>query len=194
MPRLAKEQPLVFSLPEREFPGAFRSCALQLNHPSGAIFDTTRKYRYLLWRNWDNEGSRCCFIMLNPSTADAHKTDPTIARCISFATKWGYGGLMVANLFSFRVTDSSRLRRVRNPVGTHNDQLLLHAARNCQQVVLAWGNLGSLKNRSEEVLELLSGFELHHLGLTKLGHPRHPLYVHGQTEQQLKAATLGDVL
>ena len=41
------------------------------------------------------------FIGLNPSTADETKNDPTIRRCINFAKDWGYGGVMIANLFAF---------------------------------------------------------------------------------------------
>ena len=51
------------------------------NKPSGATISTCEKYRYQLWRKWD-EGKKCLvFIMLNPSTADAENNDPTITRC-----------------------------------------------------------------------------------------------------------------
>jgi hypothetical protein len=41
-------------------------------------------YRYSL-SIWSDRLPRIGFIMLNPSTADATKNDPTIRRCINFA-------------------------------------------------------------------------------------------------------------
>ena len=66
---------------------------------SGANFSRCRRYRYTLWRRWDPERPLVMIIGLNPSTADACQDDPTIRRCIGFARVWGYGGLVVTNLF-----------------------------------------------------------------------------------------------
>ena len=77
---------------------------MECNLKSGAIFSSCRKYRYALWRNWDESKPRPMIIGLNPSTADEKENDPTIVRCINFAKSWGYGGVYVANLFAFRAT------------------------------------------------------------------------------------------
>jgi hypothetical protein len=53
-----------------------------------------------------------CFIGLNPSTADAEVNDPTIRRCIGFAHDWGFGGLLMLNLFAFRATDPKRVLKL----------------------------------------------------------------------------------
>lgn len=50
--------------------------------------------------------------MLNPSTADAEIDDPTITRCIGFAKSWGFGGLMVGNLWAYRATDPKELKKI----------------------------------------------------------------------------------
>ena len=60
----------------------------------------------------------CLFIMLNPSTADALKLDPTVTRCYNYAGAWGYGHLLVANLFALRSTDPDRLYHHHDPVAT----------------------------------------------------------------------------
>jgi hypothetical protein len=70
----------------------------------GAAFSACRRYRYRLWRMWDRR-PHCCFVMLNPSTADELANDPTVERCERRARAWGYGGLEVANVFAWRSTD-----------------------------------------------------------------------------------------
>jgi len=143
---------------------------------SGALFDRTKKYRYLLWRQWA-DGPAITFVMLNPSTADATKDDPTISRCISFAKNWGYGRLEVVNLFAYRATESKRLLSVRNPVGRENDDHIMESISRAQRILLAWGNCGQFFDRHAEVLELLFDEELFCLGMNLSGHPKHPLYV-----------------
>ena len=72
--------------------------------PTGANFSRCRQFRYTLWRRWDKTLPPVMMIGLNPSTADAHRNDPTIRRCIGFAKRWGHGGLVMTNLFAFRAT------------------------------------------------------------------------------------------
>lgn len=67
-----------------------------------AVFDPAGRYRYSLRRRWDAAGARVAFVLLNPSTADGRRDDPTIRRCIGFAREWGFGGLEVVNLFAHR--------------------------------------------------------------------------------------------
>jgi len=45
----------------------------------------------------------CGWIMLNPSRADATDDDPTVRRCLGFASAWGYGSLLIHNLYVFSV-------------------------------------------------------------------------------------------
>ncbi len=145
---------------------------------TGAIFDPTGAYRYLLWREWNPGGSRIAFVMLNPSTADATSDDPTIRRCIGFAHRWDYGTLEVVNQFAYRATYPRELLKAHDPVGPENDHYILDAADRADAVLLAWGNQGRLLRRDREVVRLLSGCEhLYHLALTQAGQPRHPLYV-----------------
>jgi len=94
-----------------------------------AKFSTCRKYRYALWRIWDDSKPYAMIVGLNPSTADETKNDPTISRCINFSKDWGYGGLCMANLFAFRATKPSVLMSSNDPVGSANDDWLKKLSR-----------------------------------------------------------------
>lgn len=152
----------------------------QFRTASGARFDRSGRYRYTLWRVWDRQRERVAFIMLNPSTADAEADDPTIRRCTGFARQWGFGGLLVGNLFAYRTSQPCELRRAPDPVGSGNDRALSEIAAAAALVVLAWGNAAArvAPQRAARVLQSFgSGARLHCLGLTRQGMPRHPLYV-----------------
>ena len=144
---------------------------------TGAEFDPTGCYRYLLWRSWDEQAPSLGFVMLNPSRADARVDDPTIRRCLGFARSWGYGSLEVVNLFAYCTAQPSDLRRVSNPIGAENDRYLAALGQRVDHILLAWGNGGALQARDRAVLPLLNSRTVSCLGTTKLGQPRHPLYV-----------------
>lgn len=147
------------------------------------------RYRYSLSRVWDTSQRLVCWVMLNPSTADAEQDDPTICRCTAFAKAWGAGGIHVVNLFALRATDPDELRRAADPVGPENDGHIFRAAYG-RGVVVAWGVHGGLLKRDQAVLRLLVSVARANqpvacLGLTRQGHPRYPLYVAGDTEPVL---------
>ena len=122
---------------------------------SGAAFSKCRRWRYLLWRRWDEAGPVANFLMLNPSTADEVKLDPSCTRARNYAGQWGYGALVVTNIFAFRETKPDRMKAARDPVGRGNDAAILRAAREADLVVCAWGNHGAHDGRGEEVERLL---------------------------------------
>lgn len=148
-----------------------------------ATFDTTRMYRYRLSRVWEPAGRRVNFLMLNPSTADAFKLDPTVRRCVGFAQAWQMGSCEISNAYAVRSTDPRGLRQVADPVGPGNDAAIVAAARAADLVVVAWGVHATYLDRETEVRRLLAdaGVVPHVLRLTKGGHPGHPLYVAGDT-------------
>lgn len=134
-----------------------------------------KEYRYTLWRLWALERGLVQFIGLNPSTADETNDDPTIRRCIGFAKAWGYGGICMTNLFAFRATRPSDMTREREPVGPDNDGWLAETANVASLTVAAWGVRGSHLGRDRQVQALIPNMKC--LGLTKQGHPAHPLYL-----------------
>lgn len=143
----------------------------------GADFSECRTYRYLLWRIWDTDGSPLNVIGLNPSTADETIDDPTIRRCIDFAKRWGYGSLVMTNLFAYRSTDPQGLLSVDDPVGPDNDEALRLAAWRAGLTVAAWGAHRLAVTRSGAVSKLLHWMPVECFGLTKDGAPKHPLYL-----------------
>lgn len=159
-----------------------------------AILSECGLYRYTLRRGARCHGGAgiCNFIMLNPSTADAIRDDPTIRRCVNYARDWDHDDLVVTNLFAFRATDPQALKTVADPIGPENDRHLIEQARRAQLVVCAWGDGGILHGRAGAVLRMLAGAGVrpHALKLTSVRRqPAHPLYLPGDLEP--KALVLG---
>ncbi len=145
---------------------------------SSAVISPCGIYRYRLDRRW-SDGPTMGFIMLNPSTADADRDDPTIRRCIGFAKREGCGGLIVVNLFNFRATKPEDMANAADPEGQDADLRLLEAMDHVDgPLVAAWGSHWMAKERGAYISEMI-GVHCVCLGKTKNGAPRHPLYVRG---------------
>lgn len=147
--------------------------------PSTAVYSDCELYRYSLTRIWDPQGRKALFVMLNPSTATEVQNDPTVERCERRARTLGFGAFQVTNIFAWRDTDPRKMRAAVDPVGPENDAAILAGADWADQVITGWGTHGIHLNRGPDVETLLrtAGYPLHNLGLTKDGHPKHPLYI-----------------
>lgn len=156
---------------------------------TGATFDVSNSYRYSLWRRWGDETATpdrmCAFIGLNPSTADEKIDDPTVRRCIGFAKSWGFSGMVMLNLFAFRATDPDVMKRNSFATGPDNDEALKAVVARCGMTICCWGFHGIHQNRCGVVRFALRKHDLYHLGLTKHGHPKHPLYLPANSERIL---------
>lgn len=173
---------------------------------SGALLSPDRMYRYALWRIWDDTRPLINFIGFNPSTADELIDDPTIRRCVGYAQSWverrgvtdkepnppieqSFGGIYMTNLFAYRHTHPKYLLKAQDPIGVENDIHLINIARKCNIVVFSWGNLLPKLKLMERDTAIISLFKknfadpfnqtvkVNHLGKTKAGNPRHPLYL-----------------
>lgn len=144
---------------------------------TGATLSKCGLYRYELYRIWDNKKPLVLFIMLNPSTADADKDDATIRRCIGFAKSWGYGGIMVGNLFAFRATDPNELLKCENPIGHCNSSSIISMSRKCIAIVCAWGNSSIVRKLGITFDVHLLRSKLYYLKLSIDETPMHPLYL-----------------
>lgn len=151
----------------------------KLDIKKGAVISKCEKYRYQLWRIWDESLPAVMFVMLNPSTADADEDDPTIRRCIGFAKSWGYGGIYVGNLFAYRATNPKELLYQEEAEGGFNWPHLLTMEVKCDKIICAWGNYGIVKKLTYKKYKPVLRSKSHCLGISKDGAPKHPLYLKG---------------
>jgi hypothetical protein len=146
-----------------------------------AEIDMSKKYRYLLRRDWDETKPSVLWIMLNPSTADHQVDDPTIKACIRFTKKWEYGSFEVVNLFAYRATNPSELKNLDKDIaiGTESLTYIREALERADLIVAAWGSNGKThkRNQDDELISLLKSYQLKCLHILSDGDPRHPLYV-----------------
>jgi hypothetical protein len=148
---------------------------------ASAIISDCGRYRYRLTRQWSDQPA-LPFVRLNPSTADAEVNDPTIRRCMNFAMRDYFGGIVVVNIFAFRATDPADLLNAQDPHGPENDDALWRVAHEAVidnvPIVCAWGAHG-MHDADTRVIQILKreGARLRCFELTKHGHPRHPLYI-----------------
>ncbi|TBZ94481.1 DUF1643 domain-containing protein [Rhizobium leguminosarum] len=143
--------------------------------------DAAQLYRPELRRIWDKVLPILVVCMLNPSTADHRKNDPTVLTLIHFAKLWGYGGLLIVNLFDFRASSPKDMMAAEFPFSPENisyiDGAFNEARHRNTPVLAAWGRGGDHMSRAEWLI----GRARHHLvdlvclGRTKDGHPKHPM-------------------
>lgn len=146
-------------------------------YSKGAIMSNCNDYRYALWRRWGDKPGYALFVCLNPSIADHLNDDPTLRRLINFSASWGYDAVYVVNLFAYRATKARDMLTHDHPVGVKNDAVIKRFASRASVIVCAWGVDGEHRSRDMEVVKLLHDYELQCMGLTKYGHPKHPLYL-----------------
>jgi len=154
----------------------------------------TGNCRWWLKRKWSDGSKIICWIMLNPSTADAEQDDPTLRRIIGFSKKWGFDSLLAVNLYPFRTPSSKECRRIVEDWDIRGDwdrrdsmiQNLVHVdvcTKISDKVVIGWGNGADWdKNWPELLVEESNVEQFYCLGTTKNGNPKHPLYVKADTE------------
>ena len=146
-----------------------------------ATLTRDRVFRYTLWRHW-SEGDRYVnFILLNPSTADEERDDPTTRKCVRMAQSWNFDALCITNLFAYKATEPRKMKAASDPIGFGNDRWLQKIAKDASLIVCAWGVDGAFSGRSAAVKRLLRRFDLHYLRISR-GEPWHPLYLPDNTK------------
>lgn len=160
----------------------------------GAHISDDGLYRLLLYRIWDESCHVLGVVMLNPSTADAMKDDPTIRKVMTLAKAHGYGGIAVYNMASLRATKPDKLLESDvDVVGPDNLTYLRRAAMNHNDILVAWGSHKyAHPERTAVMCYLLAGLgsRLLCLGINKDGNPKHPLYLRNDTKMVPYAPTI----
>lgn len=151
---------------------------------ASAEFSPCKTYRYTLTREWA-DGSCIAWLMFNPSVADEFVLDPTVRRCVGFSKRWGFGRLIILNLYAVRNPDPRAVTRMGvSAVGPMNDYWILESAREACEIVCAWGcaqHAPEIDARIDHILSLVRAqnpeVSMTCLGYRKDQHPRHPLMV-----------------
>lgn len=149
---------------------------------TGAEFSSDRVYRYTLTREWE-DGQCVSFLLFNPSTATERENDPIIRRCIGFAKRWGFGRLIILNLYAVRSKNPKAVGRMgESATGPLNNYWIQESIKEAREIVCAWGcaqHAPNINRRIKEVMKLVTDYNpdmpVTCLGLRKDGHPRHPL-------------------
>ena len=151
------------------------------------LFDETQEHRLKLTCTWDKELPCCLYVMLNPSTADTNKCDPTLGRCISLAKENGFGSIAVVNLFSFRTAHVSDLKAAEVRTHPDNMEIVRKALDEAETIIAAWdGNVQQTSDFSWIVEEASKRSKsIHCFAKNKTNTPKHPLYVKSGTKLQL---------
>jgi hypothetical protein len=147
----------------------------------GAELSPCGLYRYRLWRGWNDRLPIALWIMLNPSTADAEADDPTIRRVMGLSKFLSAGSIMIVNLFAYRATNPANLDDTADPIGPDNDKIIKKELNRDSIIVAGWGSFAGAMHpkRVDDMLNLIGDRVIWSFGITKDGHPRHPLYLPG---------------
>lgn len=148
---------------------------------SSAGISSCGLYRWWLFRSW-SELPLVIWIMMNPSTADHQKNDPTILKIIRYSTRWKYGAALVLNIYAFRTSRPENLPQVmKEAIGRSNNwwikTLFRFAARKSIPVVCAWGVKHGDRGCQVRRMAANAGLQLLCLEVALNGEPKHPRFL-----------------
>lgn len=150
------------------------------NQNTGAEFSPCGKYRYKLWRIWDERKPLVMCIGLNPSTANAGRNDTTIRYLMQMLQILGYGGFYMMNCYPLISSKPGVLKEfeeidLHDQEDLENIRQIFETANKCKDVIFAWGMFSIVKKDSRD--KNLSDYFPNALcfGHNKDGSPFHPL-------------------
>lgn len=157
-----------------------------------ATFDSTEKLRLTLRRQW-KPGKTALVSMLNPSSGNGLRDDPTLRRLTEITDGLGFGGYTVVNWSPFISASPKTMMEFMNKDAKFirfamrkNIEVVKFEAKQADSIIVAWGNDFPTELRGGDLLseytsEFLSALMLVYkndlmcFGITKLGAPKHPL-------------------
>lgn len=149
---------------------------------SEAGISSDKIYRWWLFRCWAAHLPLIIWVMMNPSTADHTKNDPTILKVIRYSKRWGYGAVFVLNIYAFRSSKPENLpQRLKEAVGRSNDWwirlMFRYAARKDIPVVCAWGVKHKERGCQVRAIADETGLPLMCLEPSLNDEPKHPRFL-----------------
>lgn len=144
-----------------------------------------REYTHRYWLSWIFDPAKPLLfaLMLNPSTATHEKLDPTVKGMLRRALEWGYGGLVVVNVYAYRATKPTDMPKpIRLAIGKWNDAYIRHAMLMSKRgglLVCGWGGHkeATIRGKLLAAKAALLGVKLKALWINGDGSPKHPLYI-----------------
>lgn len=159
-------------------------CVTKGDEQSWAMFSECGRYRYALGRMWEDPEYAVmpvfCVTCLNPSTAGHEANDPTVRKLIHYGKQEGCGALLLRNVAAWRASEPRALLAVDDPIGPRNLEVLKLDPMLSLRVA-AWGRPVSARLYRRFAGPRYVTKCSHVFGLTKEGHPRHPLYLSNAT-------------
>lgn len=154
-----------------------------------ARFSVCGRYRLELGRDWTPAGTpprTILFVGMNPSTAEADMDDPTCAKELRYARRWGYTRYLKGNMIAWRATSPSDIPPdLALAVSPGNLPALLDMAGRSEAILLAYGKLhGRFQGVVQETLAALAGTArpLMCLRVNRDGSASHPLYLNAELD------------
>lgn len=146
----------------------------------GVILSDCGLFRYDLTRMWSHHAPLLLFMLLNPSTADHMRNDPTAKKCMGFARRLGYGGIRIMNLWAYRTKSPLILKQNGYLVGPHNQYWLENRLEEHSEVICGWGVNANCVEGKRRMWEVEEAFRKHGVKMLALqvndnGMPTHPL-------------------
>lgn len=136
------------------------------------------RLRFKLWQIWQPAEPILAWLMLNPSSADHERLDPTLRRVAGFTRDNGFGGFVAVNVFPQRNAKQDRRWIDEAAALQMNGRLIPRALLGCQSCCLAWGAWDWAQAPGWQLAtQLARRLPLCWLGQTQSGSPKHPLYL-----------------
>lgn len=146
-------------------------------------------YRWTAKRAW-GAGPRILWCCFNPSRADAYRDDPTMLRMMGFSYRWGFGSMVVVNVFPYITAHPIELRRWQKNRNVQqwmakNFGVVTREIDASDKLVAAWGNVAQrdINDFLWAISSTITGngegsirfYDWQCIGWTKDGSPTHPL-------------------
>lgn len=129
-------------------------------------------YTYSLAVRWNFENPSIVFIGLVAADTDDWQQDAELKRMAELAYAWGYGGMVVLNLFALRSNNRKDVLTHPSPIGPENDHYIelqtIHYPHH-RPVVFAWGVALNVETRVKEIVKLFP--QALCMGISSEGYP-----------------------